>query len=189
MPMIEEFVFENENGEYLVKKEFSHVIAIRKLSQGTVLHQQGKFLVYNYYILKGIARSYMYKNGKDITTYFAVDHTPIAAIDMLQKLNKQSFLNIELLDDSIVAEIDYQKIRDIIFNNIAYTKKYCMYLDQEYMKLAMIQISNRFTTAKDRYNQFCSEYPQIIKKVKLSHIASYLDISMETLSRIRAANK
>jgi len=187
--MIEQFVFINKNGEYEAKKEVSDVVRVKHLPQGTMLHRQGTPLRNNFYIIKGIARCYMYKNGKDVTTYFAVDNNPIAAIDVLQEMNQKSVLNIELLDDSIVAEIDSKKIREVIFSNIEYTKKYCVYLDAEYVKLAMNQISNRFTTAKDRYYKFCEDYPQIIKKVKLSHIASYLDISLETLSRIRADYK
>ena len=187
--MINVFAFVNEEGRYEVQDDFKDVLTIKYLPQKTMLHKEGTPAECNFFIIKGIARCFMFKEGKDITTYFAVDNTPIAAIDVIEDVNKRSFLNIELLVDSIVAEMNSKKVMNVIFNNHEYTKKYCTYLNNEYVKLAMNQISNRFTTAKDRYNKLCSDYPQIIKHVKLSHIASYLDISLETLSRIRADNK
>ncbi|NOU60707.1 Crp/Fnr family transcriptional regulator [Marinifilum caeruleilacunae] len=187
--MLSEFIVENDLGKVEVKKNFKEVIELKYLPKGTLLHEKGKPLVKNFFILKGIARCFMYKDGKEITTYFATDNSPIVAIDVIENDNKVSMLTIELLDDSIVAEIQFHKIRDIIFSDLNYSIKYCYYLDNEYRKLAMNQITNRFTTAKERYMKFCKENPEILRKVKLSHIASYLDISLETLSRIRTEQK
>jgi CRP-like cAMP-binding protein len=107
--MIEVFSRIDEDGKYVVKDEFREVITIKYLPQGTVLHAQGEPLKKNYYIIKGIARCYMYKNDKDITTYFAIDNTPIAAIDVLHESHQKSLLNIELLENSIVAEMQFEK--------------------------------------------------------------------------------
>lgn len=187
--MIQEFIETDSSGEYIAKNEFKDVLKIKYIKAGALLHKQGQVVTKNFFILKGIARCFMYKDGKEVTTYFAVDNSPIIAIDVMGSKNKKSNLNIELLEDSIVVEMNFFELRAIIFNNQNYSKKYCLYLDGEYTKLAMAQISSRFTTAKERYQKFCVEYPQICQLVKLSHIASYLNISLETLSRIRASYK
>ena len=179
-------ILSQENGEYEVKKEFKEVITIKHLPKGTFLLKEGNFLSKNYLVVKGICHCFINKDGKEITTYFATDNCPIAALDLYDGDKKGSSLNIELLDDSILLEMDSLKTREIIYSNPKYTRAYCNYLDKEYIKLATNQMANRFTTAKERYDKFFKDYPQIIKKVKLTIIASYLDISLETLSRIRA---
>ena len=44
----------------------------------------------------------------------------------------------------------------------------------------------RFETARERYNQLMEHQPEVIKRAPLSHIASYLLMTPETLSRVRS---
>jgi len=182
--MTEQFIIRSSKG-FEVKDEFRKTWTIRHLTKGTVIHERGSTNYKTFIILKGIARSFVYKKGREVTTYFAVDGMPILGIDAFRMPKVQSEYTIELLDDAIVAEANLDAFYLSLDERPGLCSKYVKALEQEYMNLAMTQIDARFTTAKERYKSFASRYPQIMQKVKRSYIASYLDISLETFSRGR----
>jgi hypothetical protein len=53
-------------------------------------------------------------------------------------------------------------------------------------KMSELLASVKFRTAEERYKTFLRDYPFIFQRVQLSYIASYLVITTETLSRLRA---
>ncbi|MCT4588303.1 MAG: Crp/Fnr family transcriptional regulator [Carboxylicivirga sp.] len=182
--MIDEFISHNDKC-FKVKEAYKGLWTVHHLSKGTIIHERGSVSYKTFIVLKGIARSFVYKNGKEITTYFAIDGMPILGIDAFKIPKVQSEYTIELLDDSIIAEAPLDKFHQALEDQPGLCTKYLNALEKEYMELAMMQITTRFTTAKDRYLDFSLKYPQIMQKVKLTYIASFLDISLETLSRGR----
>jgi CRP-like cAMP-binding protein len=135
-------------------------------------------------VKSGILRSYYFQNGNDITAHFAMPYSIIGAVDSLLK-NKKSIYNIEALEDSEVLLLDYTEMEAFLELHPKYER-----LARQVSQLLYLELVERFEgmmflSAKERYDHLLARYPNIRQQVSLGHIASYLGITQETLSRIR----
>jgi CRP/FNR family transcriptional regulator, anaerobic regulatory protein len=161
--------------ERVVKKEFpkNHLIL-----------EAGKTCRYLYFITEGCARGFYYKDGKDITSWFAFGQDAVTSMYSFVS-QKPSFENIEILEPSVLYAISYDNLQKMYlefpeFNLIGrlFTEKYYIELEERVMSL-------QFLTAKERYEKLLIQQPMLLQRVTLGQIASYLGITQETLSRIR----
>ncbi|BDS12947.1 Crp/Fnr family transcriptional regulator [Aureispira anguillae] len=164
--------------------DFQAIVQQKSFPKHHILHREGTICNHLYIIEKGIARAYYYKDGKDITAHFAVENGSITAIDSFIQ-RKRSRYNIELLEDSEVHLVAYQDIQLLLEQKPTYEKYIRLFLEQIYVDLAERIEDLLFHTAKERYQQLLQKNPSLIQRVNLGHIASFIGISQETLSRIR----
>jgi len=137
-----------------------------------------------YFIKKGVARIYYFKDGIDITERFFFENNIIARVESLFT-GKPSRKAIQILED---AEI-------IAINSTQLFKLYDTYpeierLFRKIFESAYVETVNRiegiqFHSAEERYNALLTEAPDVLMRVPLKHVASYLGITPETLSRLR----
>ncbi|MCM4167781.1 Fumarate and nitrate reduction regulatory protein [Arenibacter antarcticus] len=158
------------------------------LNKNTLLAKAGVVCNTLYYMEKGVARSY-YTNaeGKDITAWFFNEGNFMTSLESFFQ-QKNSAYHLELLEDSLLYSISKDDL-DQLFQKFPsmerFGRKLVIKLLGDMMgKLNAIQ----FQTAKERYHFMINEYPDLYFRVPLGHIASYLGITQETLSRIRAKN-
>ncbi len=164
--------------------DFQSIMERISYSKHYILHEEGKVCKHLFFIEKGIARAFYHKDGKDITAHFAVENTSITAIDSFIQ-RKRSRYNIELLEDSVVVSCSNQAMQQLLTEKPQYQKYIIKFLEQIYVDLAERIEDILFHTAKERYDKLMEYNPEILQRVNLSHIASYLGITQETLSRIR----
>jgi len=141
---------------------------------------------YIYFIQKGVARIYYYKNGKEITEWLALDEQFFLSITSFFQ-RTPSHLIIQTIEPSEVYGIHHDD-----FMNLA-----GKYHDVERLLRKMVTASLilsqirmdsiQFESAQQRYENILQKSPQIIQRVPLTYIASFLGITLETLSRIRSA--
>ena len=113
-----------------------------------------------------------------------MDNNWIGDIDSYYTRQKSKY-NIEALEDTDLLRITVDRM-DQLFIEIPALERYFRILFQK----AYINALNRLNatmwdTAIDRYNNMLKEHPEIFQRVSLVHIASYLGITPESLSRIR----
>ncbi len=149
-----------------------------------LLHKEGTICSHLYLIESGIARSFYHKDGKDITAHFAVENGTITAIDSFIQ-RKKSRYNIELLEDSEIISISHQDMQILLQEKPHYEKYIRLFLEQIYIDLAERIEDLLFHTAKERYDKLVKNTPSLLQRVNLKHIASFIGITQETLSRIR----
>ena len=149
-----------------------------------LLHKEGTICKNIYLVQKGIVRTFFYKEGKDITVHIAAEGEPITAIDSVISLKKSRY-NVELLEDSELLSISYSELQSLLLNHPQYEKYLRMILEQLYTEGADRIEEFLFYTAKERYDNLMKSRPYLTQRVNLGHIASYLGITQETLSRIR----
>ena len=160
-------------------------IQVLELKKGTQLVKEGNYTDKLFYIYKGRAKAYHLKDGKLITDWFAFNNEFICAITGYF-MRVPSEHSIELTENSILLEFKRQNLSDLSkkhhdferFTRITITK-IMLQLQQRVMYL-------QFATAKERYDFLLKQYPQIELQISLGDIASYIGITQETLSRIRA---
>lgn len=149
-----------------------------------LLHKQGTICRHIYLVQKGIVRTYFYKEGKDITVHIASEGELITAIDSVISLKKSRY-NVELLEDSEIHAISYNALQSLMEKHPHYEKYMRLILEQLYAEGADRIEEFLFYSAKERYDNLIKNKPHLLNRVNLGHIASYLGITQETLSRIR----
>lgn len=167
-------------------EEFTSTFKREELPKGHFLFQPGEVCQKIYYVEKGIARVfYNSEKGKDITAWFFAENSFLTAVDSFY-LNKPTRDYCELLEDSIIHSIKFSDMETML-NGSGDMARIAFYTLFEITKrLTEFIVSIKFQTASERYNTLIQEYPHIFNRVSLGHIASYLGITQETLSRIRA---
>ncbi|AOW19802.1 Crp/Fnr family transcriptional regulator [Urechidicola croceus] len=159
--------------------------SVRKINKGEFILENGEVCKHIYFVNKGFVRIFYYKNGKDITEWFANENQFFFSIASYFE-NSPSRLIIEAVEDCEIIQLSkygIDKLRNInieIANLILQCISGSLIFSQKRMD------SIQFETAIQRYNNLLAEQPKILNKVSLQHIASFLGITHETLSRIRA---
>jgi CRP-like cAMP-binding protein len=140
---------------------------------------------YFYFIQKGVARIYYYKNDKEITEWIAMDEQFFLSItSFFERI--PSHLVIQTIEPSEVYGIhhnDFMALADKYHDIERLLRKMVT------RSLIMSQVrmdSIQFETAQQRYERLLKNSPNIIQRVALSYIASFLGVTLETLSRIRS---
>jgi len=168
-----------------VMKVFLEAWEHRTLPKDHVLLREHQVCDYIFFIKKGIARIYYYKNEKEITEWFATDETFFLSIISFFE-RTPSRLIIKLPEPSEVWGIHYNSLTQLAgrYHEVEtlFRKMLTVSLILSQYRMDAIQ----FETAQQRYTKLVTDSPEIIKRIPLSHIASFLGITMETLSRIRA---
>ncbi len=155
------------------------------VQKNQVLINQGQICHKLYFIEQGMGRSYYLKeDGKEVTQWFFGVGQFMSSADSFFK-QSSSFYYLDVLEDSILYSISYEKM-DILLVKYHKMEKFTRLLTIEILtKIAHKLNAIQFQTARERYDYMLSEYPDIAHRVPLGHIASYLGMTQETLSRIR----
>lgn len=156
-----------------------------KAKKGEKLLVEGKKSDYLYFVDKGILHNYYFQEDRQVTSWFYAENQFITSWFSFYS-QKPSFEEIECLEDCSLYRISYSKYQKMIadfpaFNNFArlLAEEMLSFLDQ-------FSKGWSFLSAKEKYQLLISYYPDIILRVKLGSIASFLGISQETFSRIRS---
>ena len=139
-----------------------------------------------YFILQGGIRTfYIDPEGNDITSWLLFEGE--LAISVYSFFGQQpSFEAMETLEDCMLLQLSHEKLnamysQHLEFNYIGRTLTELYYIRSEAKANAL-----RMLSAKERYLDLLERQPQLIQRVPLGHIASYLGMTQSTLSRIRS---
>jgi CRP-like cAMP-binding protein len=157
----------------------------KKLKRGDLLISEGQICEHITYIQSGIVRSSYHRDNKDITISFSVEGEFITAMSSFIS-QKPTYENIEALSETRVLQISYPELMKLLDQDKHLEHLYRLILEQYYVALEELLIFSKFKTAKERYLDLLHNHPLVIKYAAVGHIASYLDMSIETLSRIRS---
>ena len=170
---------------------------IQILKENTVLchfpkrHQlieADKFCKSAYFIEEGMTRSFWLVNGEEITTSFACEGAIVFSMDELY-YNKMSEEFVETLEDVVAYKISLTDLLRLFQTNIELANWGRVIHQNEYRRLHRSHKDRLTLSAKERYEAFKLQFPQMCQRIQLGYIASYLGITLSTLSRLRAYKK
>lgn len=138
-----------------------------------------------YIIEKGIVRQFYYKEGRDISEHFSCEGDIFFCTESLF-LQKPTTLLAQSIEPSVIHKLNYKKFEHLCDQYADINQLYRRFVEQDLIETQKKADSWRFENARDRYVQFCADYPQVASRASIAHIASYLLMTPETLSRIRS---
>jgi len=155
-----------------------------KLPKGTKLIAEGKKHHYFYFLVQGSVKSYYVKNAKEVCSWFAFENDMVATINSFA--GKPSNETVELLEDSELLQINTEKFVYIAKTNLAVSQLLVELIADHAIFLEERLYQLQFATSKERYKSLIKTVPQVLQRLSLTDIASFLGVSRETVSRIRA---
>ncbi|WP_266206284.1 Crp/Fnr family transcriptional regulator [Pontibacter kalidii] len=167
------------------KRTLKESIVEVRLPKGYMLLRADKIETDIYFIKKGIARAYANSEDNEVTFWFGREGDAI--ISMKSYVGSQKgYENIELLEDCELYRLDNTSLQQFFSEDLHMANWGRKFAEQELLKTEERLISRQFRTATERYRELLQDNPDLVKRVPLGHIASYLGITQVSLSRIRA---
>ena len=169
-------------------KEFTKSIStIKKLKKGDVLINENQIVNKTYFVLEGCLRSYVFDSaGKEHTLQFALKNDWISDYIAIFN-NEKSSQTVECIADSMVVETSVSDgIENIFLRFPKIESIHRKNLERNIVSLQKRILNQLQLTSLDRYRIFLKQYPEIEKYALNYHIASYLGITQQSLSRLRS---
>lgn len=159
----------------------------KKLRRKQFLLQEGDVCQYKIFVAQGLLKTYYLKeDGSEHIMSFAPENAWTTDFHSMAN-NVSSRLNIEAMEDAIVVLFTQDNLQ-ILINSSPGLKAYTDDLIHRSLQFNYDRIlTNISATSEEKYQSFIAKFPDLINRVPLHLIASYLGISRETLSRIRHA--
>jgi CRP-like cAMP-binding protein len=185
--MLELFQYFN-NFHKLSKEAENAIIEIsneKKIKKNTIIQDIGQTCKTIYFIKTGFARIYYFKEDIEITESFAFENNILARVESLFH-NKPSKKAIQLLEDSELIAINANLLFKLYDTFPDIERLFRLIFESAYVDTVNRIENIQFHSAEERYKMLLNESSNVIKRVPLKHIASYLGITPVSLSRIRS---
>jgi CRP-like cAMP-binding protein len=170
----------DEAREYANRKCFSY-----RVKKGEFLVRSGELCPYVYFIQKGILRGYVQDGKKEITTWITAENELATSITSFHAQLK-SFENIQAIEESELTGLHYDDLQYLYSNHPEVNVTGRKLLEKYYKDAEERAYIARLTEATSKYQRFIATKSFMLNRVPLKFIASYLGMTLETLSRIRS---
>ena len=160
-------------------------LRFRLYEKGYIITDTTEIFKNHFFIVKGVARTYYIENGKEYNYSFSFDDEFI----MIPYTESQRGLNVfvQFLEDTEVcftSTNNRQKLPSLANEKFHHFVETALVNQIKYMESMMIMLRME---AKDRYKWVMKKHPRILESVSLTQLASFLNITKETLYRIRSS--
>lgn len=171
---------------YELEADINELIKIKMYKKGDILLVPGKVADYACFILKGLVKSYYITDDdiSEVITKFLAEKSIITSIFSFYS-RRPGNEYIVAVEDTVVACLHYDDMQHLLKKHPAYNY-IIRVITEQYLYFLEVELYNmRKHLAEDRYNFFIKHFPHLLQRIALKDIASYLGMSVETLSRIR----
>ena len=185
---MEELIKKIKNSIQLSLEAEEYLISISKektVPKGSILIRQGQSVNKIFFVTGGCLRSYCTdKSGKEHTLHFAIKNNWISDYIAIHG-NENASLSIECLTESNIIEFNAKEINGMLtlFPELEPFQR--GNLERLFVSLQKRILNQLQLSAAERYDLFLVQYPNLEQNTRNYHIASYLGITQESLSRIR----
>lgn len=160
------------------------ILVPMKFQKGEIILKEGDVCTNIYWVVKGLVRQFYYKNGKELTEYMATENTIVMCIESLFK-EEPTRLQIQALEPTIVFAMPRPRLEKEAVRNVNIQMLYRKILEESLIVSQVHADMLRFESAQERYVKLVKRSPQLVLRAPLVYIASYLQMTPETLSRVR----
>jgi CRP-like cAMP-binding protein len=162
------------------------ILVPMKFAKGAMIIHEGEVCKNMYYIWHGLIRQFYFKNDKEVTEHLGVDRSIFMCIESLFR-EEPSKLQVEALESSVIYALPKKRLEEEAIHNVNIQMLYRKILEESLIISQVHADLVRFETAQARYKKICKLNPQVVLRAPLNYIANYLQMTPETLSRVRTA--
>ena len=162
------------------------ILVSQKYAKGEMILKEGEICRQFLYIDKGLVRQFYFKHGKEVTEHLGQEQTIVMCIESLFK-EEPTKLQVEALEPTTVYALPKADLERVAMHNVNIQILYRKILEESLIISQIHADLVRFETAQDRYKKLCKLCPKVVLRAPLVYIASYLQMTPETLSRVRAS--
>lgn len=156
---------------------------IKKFEKGEVILKEGDPYQEGLFVLKGCLRSYVLKDGQDITIDFYMEEQAVMPVGYNDP--RPAEFNLECLEESLVL-INTESQEKELLEKFPQLKSLCLTLSEVMAeKIQKEYATFKTSTPEERYRILIQKKPELMQRVPQYQIASYLGIKAESLSRIK----
>lgn len=161
-----------------------NILVAKRFAKNEKILSEGEICENIYWIVKGLVRQYYYKNGKELTEYMATENTIVMCIESLFG-EQPSRLQIMAIEPTILYCLPKARLEAVAMKSVNIQILYRKILEESLILSQIHADMLRFESAIDRYQKLVKRSPQLVLRAPLVYIASYLQMTPETLSRVR----
>ena len=162
------------------------ILVPMKYAKNEMVLREGETCTNIYWVVKGLVRQFYYMNGKELTEYMATENSIVMCIESLF-LEQPTHLQIKTIEPTVVIAIPKVDLEAVAMKSVNIQILYRKILEESLILSQIHADMLRFESAQDRYQKLIKRQPQLVLRAPLVYIASYLQMTPETLSRVRTA--
>ena len=162
------------------------ILVPMKFNKGELILKEGEVCRNIYWVARGLIRQFYYKNGKELTEYMAAEDTMCMSIESLFK-EEPTHQQIQAIEPTVLYALPKQALEREAVRNVNIQMLYRKILEESLIISQVHADMVRFESAQERYAKLVKRSPQLVLRAPLVYIASYLQMTPETLSRVRNA--
>uniref|UniRef100_A0AB33J335 Crp/Fnr family transcriptional regulator n=1 Tax=Prevotella sp. GTC17254 TaxID=3236794 RepID=A0AB33J335_9BACT len=162
------------------------ILVPMKFAKNEVILKEGDVCRNIYYVDRGLIRQFYFKNGKEVTEHLGEDRTIFMCIESLFR-EEPSKLQVEAIEPTIIYALPKHRLEEVALHNVNIQILYRKILEESLIISQVHADLVRFESAQERYKKICKLNPQVVLRAPLVYIANYLQMTPETLSRVRAS--
>lgn len=167
------------------EQEFIGILSEEKLTKKEFLIQPGQFVNSEYYVVSGCLEAYyLGESGDKHIIQFAIEDWWISDFEAFFG-SKEAQLYVEAVEDSILLEINRDNLETLYERIPKFERFFRIKTTNAFVALRSRILSSLQKNSKLRYMEFCEHYPELERRIPNAHIANYLGIKPESLSRLR----
>ena len=162
------------------------ILVPMKFAKNEMILKEGDTCTNIYWVVKGLVRQFYYKNEKELTEYMATENNIVMCIESLF-LEQPTHLQIKAIEPTVLIAMPKVELEAVAMKSVNIQILYRKILEESLILSQHHADMLRFESAQDRYQKLVKDQPQLILRAPLVYIASYLQMTPETLSRVRTA--
>jgi len=162
------------------------ILVPMKYAKNEMILREGETCTNIYWVVKGLVRQFYYKNGKELTEYMATESSIVMCIESLF-MEQPTHLQIKAIEPSVLIALPKADLEAVAMKSVNIQILYRKILEESLILSQVHADMLRFESAQDRYQKLIKRQPQLVLRAPLVYIASYLQMTPETLSRVRTA--
>ena len=162
------------------------ILVAKRYAKNEKILSEGEVCENIYWIVKGLVRQFYYKNGKELTEYMTTENNIVMSIESLFK-EEPTRQQIQALEPTILFALPKNLLEREAVRNVNIQMLYRKILEESLIISQVHADMLRFESAQERYAKLVKRSPQLVLRAPLVYIASYLQMTPETLSRVRTS--
>ncbi len=159
-------------------------ISTKNYRKGAMLLKEGTICEHLYFIRKGAIRGFIRDGPRDITTWISAENEIVTSISGLNQ-RAASRENIQTVEYCELLILNYNDLQDLYNRYTEFNINGRKLLELYYQDAETRAFISRITGTEQKYRYFLQKYPHLVNRIPIKYIASFLGVTLETLSRTR----